>query len=256
MCGEGTEEPIVLCDGSDRLRFSGTNHGGNVTGVPRVALEVGWSFLLVDGACRYWSMTEPDGPIRTGMLDEAQETAFARELELGSWSSGPGSPGGCVDASGVSLRFLDEELMAEPCTANRVTDAYQGWLETLHASGAPLNGEVRYSVADASNDGWVVGNTTNIASSWPLQSDPEDALVAPEAEESAEPSIASSEDAEALRGARDAYVARAPATGPWLRVPLVLEVAGAEPRYYNLAMRDVTPFERDGELAPDDFFAP
>jgi hypothetical protein len=33
----------------------------------------------------------------------------------------------------------------------------------------------------------------------------------------------------------------------------VLEVAGAERRYLNLALRDVTPFERDGELAVDEF---
>ena len=36
---------------------------------------------------------------------------------------------------------------------------------------------------------------------------------------------------------------------------MVLEVAGAEPQYFNVAMRDVTPFEREGELSVDDFFA-
>jgi hypothetical protein len=35
---------------------------------------------------------------------------------------------------------------------------------------------------------------------------------------------------------------------------MVLEVAGADPRYFDVAMRDVTPFERDGELRVDDFF--
>ena len=30
--------------------------------------------------------------------------------------------------------------------------------------------------------------------------------------------------------------------------------SGAEPHYYDLAMRDVVPFERDGRLAADDFF--
>ena len=74
-------------------------------------------------------------------------------------------------------------------------------------------------------------------------------------EENAEPSIASGDEAEALRDARDAYAAREASTGPSFRVPMVLEVAGAEPQYFNVAMRDVTPFEREGELSVDDFFA-
>jgi hypothetical protein len=79
-------------------------------------------------------------------------------------------------------------------------------------------------------------------------------LLARGEDESAEPTIASADEAEALRDARDAYAALGTGTGPWLRVPMVLEVAGADPRYFDVAMRDVTPFERDGELRVDDFF--
>ena len=58
-------EPIALCDGSSSLVFAANVGGGNIGGLPRVVTEAGWSFLLVDGSCHYWTMTEPDGPIRT-----------------------------------------------------------------------------------------------------------------------------------------------------------------------------------------------
>jgi len=54
-------------------------------------------------------------------------------------------------------------------------------------------------------------------------------------------------------GTMRGYLARpANANAPWLRIPV--RVDGATPRYFNLAMRDVVPFERDGHLAADDFF--
>ena len=256
-CGGGGEvsdvgqEPAELCDGSDALRFAGTVGGGNAGGVPRVAMEVGWSFLLIDGQCNSWSMTEPDGPVRMGVLSPAQAEQFAADLELGHWGSGPYT-NGCFDAATIRLRFEDDELLAS-CQSPKPTDGFRDWLELLHASGTEVTGDVRYTVADASTDGWVVGNTTNIASPWPLASDPTDGLLERDADQDAEPRIASADDADALRNARDAYLTQEAATGPWLRVPLVLEVAGAERRYLNLALRDVTLFERDGELAVDEF---
>ncbi|HKB15614.1 MAG TPA: hypothetical protein VKF62_06080, partial [Planctomycetota bacterium] len=47
-CAGPDEERIALCDGSSSLRFAATVAGGNLGGVPRVAAEVGWSFLLID----------------------------------------------------------------------------------------------------------------------------------------------------------------------------------------------------------------
>jgi hypothetical protein len=42
--------------------------------------------------------------------------------------------------------------------------------------------------------------------------------------------------------------------GPWLRVPVIHEEDGAEARYFDLALRDVAPFEVDGQLDVDAFF--
>jgi hypothetical protein len=247
-------ETLELCDGSDQLRFAGTTGGGNLGGVPRVVAEVGWSFLLVDGGCRYWSMTEPDGPVRTGTLDPSQEAEFTAALELGRWDPEPIGPMGCFDGPTTILRFLDDETSTSCGLSPPVMVAYDDWLETLHAAGTDLDGEARYSLSDASTDSWVVGNNTNLAEPWPLENDP--ALLDPFEEDSAEPMIASVADAQALRAARNLYGARSSTVGPRWRTPMVLEASGAEPLYFNLAMRDVTPFERDGELAVDDFFAP
>lgn len=248
-CGEATVE---LCDGSENLRFAGTNAGGNVGGVPRVAQEVGWSFLLIDGTCRYWTMTEPEASIRTGMLDVSQIRGFEQELELGTWEPDPTGPSGCPDASTTSLRFLNDVTRAS-CETPRVFDAYAEWLAALHAVGSDLDGEARYTVSDATNDGWVVGNNTDLAQPWPLSTIP--TLLEPFEEETAEPTIASPEDAETLRAVRNLHVARPHTVGPWLRTPLAIGDGDTDTSYVNLAMRDVTPFERDGALALDDFFA-
>ena len=241
-----------LCDGSSSLRFAGTNAGGNLTGVPRVAAEVGWSFLLIDGECRYWTMTDPDGPIRTGTLDATEEAEFSDALRLGDWSADDAKTGGCVDAGSTRLRF-DDTWVTISCVSTDLTIGYSDWLEMLYEAGERATGELRYTVSDASEEAWVVGNTTDIASPWPLEGAPSDLLERGE-DESAEPAIASADEAEALRDARDAYAALGASTGPWLRVPMVLEAAGADPRYFDVAMRDVTPFESNGELRVDDFF--
>ncbi len=264
MCGtetnaEGKEvstcagvESEPLCDGSSSLRFAATSGGGNVGGVPRVVQEVGWAFLLIDGECRYWTMTEPDEPIRTGTLDATQAADFSSAFRLGHWSANDTKTGGCFDAGSTSLRF-GETRVTVSCVATDLTQAYSDWLATLYDAGTRASGDVRYTVTDASEEAWVVGNTTDIASAWPLTDAPSVLLERGE-DENAEPAVASQDEAEALRAARDAYAAREASTGPWLRIPMALEVAGAAPQYFDVAMRDVTPFERDGELSLDDFF--
>lgn len=249
------EEPVVLCDGSSSLKFIGRSSGGNLSGVPSVVSEVGhWSFLLVDGNCQYWTMLEPRGPIRTGTLDPSQEADFSTALRLGAWTANDSKETtGCFDAGTTQLLFADKGVSVY-CAATDLTRAYGTWLESLHETGARLSGDVRYTVTDASLASWVF-DAANIASAWPLEGPPSVTLESG-ADEIAEPAIASAEDAEALRDARDAYLTRAASAGSWLRIPMVLEVAGDDARYFDVAMRDVTPFERDGELRADEFFAP
>lgn len=248
-----TAEAKVLCDGSEKLRFSGTDAGGNLTGVPRVVAEVGWSFLLIDGQCQYWSMVRPEGPIRTGTLSAQQELDFTSALQLGRWSDQALSPTqGCPDASTTTFRFLGEKASLS-CESTQLTESYGDWLTLLHDSGTDLTGPVRYSVGDPGDGGWPDRNS-NLASSWPLVQSPTP-LLAPSEDEFAEPVQIAGADADALRQLRNAYLAEmSNGRGPWLRIPMEVTTEDGSPRYFDLALRDVISFERDGRLAPDDFF--
>jgi len=239
--------PPVLCDGSSALRFAATDAGGNLSGVPSVVAEVGWSFLLVDGQCRYWTMSAPEKEMRSGSLSEQDAADFSADLWLGRWSELPApDPSGCPDASTTSLRFGNEVAPPISCTSTEVSEGYRSWLTPLYESGTALGGEVRYTLQDS------YGSGDDQALGWPLESDP--AEIAVVSDEMAEPELADGENAAALRTLRDTYAESVqPGLGPWLRVPVAFE-SGSTTAYYELALRDVTPFEVDGKLEPDRFF--
>lgn len=251
--GDGaTTASVVLCDGSSALRFAGVSGGGNETGMPRVATELGWSFILVDGHCQVWSMTRPDGAVRTGMLDSAKAAAFVQDFRLGQWGGSISQGGGCSDAGTLGLRFGEQRASAS-CTTTWLTTAYDDWLRSLYESASDVVGPVRYSLTDAGGDGWVMGNTA-LASTWPLSTDPAALIVSVADEGQAEPRIATENDADALRGARKTYLPHADGPlGPWLRIP-ISSSQGSAPRYFNLAMRDIVPFENNGRMDTDGFF--
>src|SRR5215471_1826618 len=126
-CGGATSEndavpAPVLCDGTASLRFAGVSGGGNANGMPRVALELGWTMLLVDGQCRYWAMEKPDGPVRTGTMSSTDAVDFVRQLALDKWTE-PRPGAGCNDASTTTLRFGDRRTSAS-CESTAFTEAY------------------------------------------------------------------------------------------------------------------------------------
>jgi hypothetical protein len=79
--------------------------------------------------------------------------------------------------------------------------------------------------------------------------------VSAELPELAATQVVQRDDARLLRELRARYAA-APLSAPdapWLGIPVVYD-GGSEPAYYDVAVRDVTPFEVDGWLSPDDYF--
>src|SRR5262249_31905951 len=153
--------------------------------------------------------------VRTGMLDAAKAAAFVQDFRLGHWDSSTSPGTGCPDAGTLALRFGAQRASVS-CTATWLTAAYDTWLPSLYESGSDVPGPVRYSLTDASGDGWVKGNT-ELASVWPLATDPSKLFVAAAVEEQAEPLIANDVDADALRGARKAYLPHVDGPfGPWL----------------------------------------
>src|SRR5215471_12613486 len=151
----------VLCDGTNSLRFAGVSGGGNANGMPRVALELGWTMLLVDGQCRYWAMAQPDGPVRTRTMSSTEAVDFVRQLALDEWAQP--QTGGCADAGGTDLRFGDRRTSAG-CESTAPTEAYDHWVAILFASGVDAAGPVRYSITEADNDGWATSGQTQLAS--------------------------------------------------------------------------------------------
>ena len=238
---------VVLCDGSSALRFAATNAGGNLSGAPSIADELGWSFLLIDGQCRYWSMVAPEQPVRSGLLSELDAADFSAELRLGRWAELPPPPaGGCPDGTTTNLRYRDEQALPISCATTELTEGYSAWLATLHERGQDLAEEVRYTLAVSQ------GSYADMSLSWPLALDP--AEVAVPADDAAVPLVLAGEEAAALRALRAQYVESVPGLGPWLRIPVVYDSGSASPSYYELALRDVTPFEVDGRLDLEAFF--
>jgi len=256
-CGADTRttpcdvDPAVLCDGSPTLWFAATGSGHAYGGVARVSDELGWSFLLIDGQCRFFAQQSPDTPVRTGTLGPSDVTALADDALLGRWTDTTDGP--CDPTFTSTFRFLDDRASFH-CMIGTIPTGVSLRLGELYRRGTDVTGDVRYSVSDATGEIWVSGDPTAVAQPWPLASDPATIAVTTAAEETAAPLVASGADADSLRSARAAYHAATDSGGsPLLRVPIVFS-AGGTPAYFNLALRDTIPFELDGHIAVDGFF--
>jgi hypothetical protein len=250
--GAAPIEPLVLCDGKDHLRFATQSAGGNYNGVPKVLQEIGYSFLVIDGHCQYWVVDSWDNrEVRTGTLTRDQADAFSKDLELGQW--GDHVPKGCPDAGSTTLRFADDTITFS-CESSDILTNLGTWTTHLYGVGAALDGDMRYSVSrGGSTSGWPESDQVDDVPSWLLDVDP--GTVSAELPELAVTQVAEGDDARLLRQLRARYVA-APLTAPdapWLGIPVVYD-GGSKPAYYDVAVRDVTPFETDGQFSPEEYF--
>lgn len=252
--GAPSSQPSTLCDGEDHLRFAATAAAGNETGVPAVTQEAGYSYLLIDGYCRYWVMDAWEHETRSGTLTDEQAAQFTADLRPDTWERQTSTPQECLDGGTTSLRFVDAELRFHCGDEHNVLPALTKWEEELYDSGTALDGDVRYSVhLGGATSGWPRSDYADDAATWPLAGDP--ATVSSESPEGAIPQTATGEDAALLRQLRANYL-RAPMPvpeAPWLSIPVLFE-GGDSTAYYDVAVRDVVPFELDGRLDPDAFF--
>jgi hypothetical protein len=245
------EGPPVLCNGEDNLVLAATTGGGNYNGVPSVAQEVPYSFLVIDGRCRFWALDAWEHPVRTGTLTAEQATTFAQDWQLGTWQ--PRVPQGCPDASTTTLRFRNDTIQFS-CESDDLLDRNHTWTADLYAAGTDLEGAARYCVWNAeSTSPWPQSEWVQRAPAWPLDVPP-GSIAAVTADQSVvQP--AEGADAAQLRDLRSVYLA-APfpsAYGPGRWIPVVYDV-DAGPSYYDVAVRDVTPFEVNDQFSPDAFF--
>lgn len=167
-----------LCNGTDALRFTYALVGGGQTDPGQDLLaQNGWSFLYVDGRCRFWiSGPQLGHPAVSGVLDEGSEHQFSSELryaDLGrslvgnhagplhdSLTSVLTGPGGSVACDG------DCDWVGAPADISGVIAALLRWLPKLRAAGAPITGPVRMFVKDPFN--YTPAYPNGPASPWPL----------------------------------------------------------------------------------------
>jgi len=246
--GSAADSPI-LCDGKDALRFAVQSGGGNVSGIPSLVLETGFSFLLIDGRCRYYAMTAPDQEIRTGTLTATDAQNLSVDFLLGRWQGLEHSGFGCPDAGTQSFAFGHDRAESS-CTTTPLTTALEDWLARLYDAGSPVSADVRYGVIGASDQAWPQNNPQS-ALAYPFE-DP--APIVTEPFSKMKPQLASGADATTLRELRASYQSGPkPVPAPSYSIPVKVEATGAEPMYYDLVIRDTVPFETDGVLAIDDF---
>jgi len=249
VAGAGPVDSPVLCNGSDSLRFAVQSGGGNVSGIPTLALETGFEFLLIDGHCRYYAMTAPDQEIRTGVLTAADAKSLSGDFLLGHWQGLEHSGFGCPDAGTQTFAF-GRDRAESSCTTTPLTSALTLWFERLYDAGSPVSGEVRYGVVEPSNEAWPESNP-QLALAYPFK-DP--APIATEPFVEMKPQIASGADAATLRALWTTYQSGTqPVPAPLYSIPVKVEGAGDAPSYYDLVLRDTVPFETNGVLAIDDF---
>jgi hypothetical protein len=251
LAGAGPVATPVLCNGSDSLRFAAQSSGGNVTGIPTLVLETGFEFLLIDGGCRYYAMTEANREIRTGVLTAADAKSLSNDFLLGHWQELVDVGLGCPDA-GSEVFAYGQERARSSCTSTPLTRAFTLWLERLYDAGSKVGGEVRYGVLESSNFSWPQ-SSPQLALPYPFK-DPAPIATDPFLEMNVQ--LASGADAATLRELRAAYHSGTkPVPDPSYSIPVKVEGANASnaPTYYSLVMRDTVPFETNGVLAIDDF---
>jgi hypothetical protein len=247
--GTGPVEAPVLCNGRDSLRFAAQSAGGNVTGIPSLVLETGFTLLLIDGRCRYYAMTAPDQEVRTGVLAATDAQSLSSDFLLGHWQGLERAGFGCPDAGSQAFAFAEDRAESS-CTTTPLTSALALWLERLYDAGSKVSGAVRYGVVEASDSAWP-DKSQQSALTYPFK-DPAPIATDPFVEMKVQ--VASGADAETLRELRAAYQSSTkPVPAPSYGIPVKVEGPDEAFTYYNLVIRDTVPFEIDGVLAIEDF---
>jgi len=249
-----------VCDGTPNLRiFMGVVGGGSWQFPPpgRQVLYDNGTYLLVDGECRFWARgPDPWDDVRTGVLDGVLLAQLLEDVRHERWADLEGiyAPGGGYDTP--DILFADTEtfvvcvmgcsLGAVPEDVAAMRDALSPWRLRLWSYGTPVGGDVRVMAIRTPPPLYLEGLPT---STWPATTPIEDLAV-----EYTEASslgygaghLLTGAGAEIMRSLRRSYVSGVHG-GFWYRYLPILEADGT---FYEVAVRDTTPYEDERGLIP------
>jgi len=259
--GDSVPVPDVhICDGSEGLRFGITLQAdvGEMPSGVAVELELGHSFLYVDGSCHYWTGTlnpERGGGDLTayheGTLSESDALALEEDTLYARWEElegiyGEGPSGGAMifglDGEHVVGCFFDCTKSSAPELDGALMERSKEWLERLHRGGAPVTGPMRIRTESIYP---VVQKTVD----WTLSVPPADLVVGSERllELGDSPLIEDEANLAALRAIRELYLGDTELDN----IPYVLATDPSDPEaYYLFAFRDTIPLEDEHGLIP------
>jgi len=246
--------PRILCDGSDDLRFSAAIAGGGPIEAGRMVLaDNGFSFILVDGHCRYWVMpgAYQFQEVRTGVLDTTTLAEFVADFRYDRWPElNRVAPYGTPASDGSGLLLLDPETsigcqtvcsgVNTPADVEAMGLANTDWNARLWAAGEAVVGDVRISVIESDRDAATLPPTWT-PPLWTLTTPIASVAVSADAAHTlsfGDGVLITGTDADALRAlGRDFLASGAQRTG----IPILVHDDGGQ--LYEVSVRDTTPFE-------------
>jgi hypothetical protein len=143
-----TDSDDRLCDGSKDVRLLYWVGGGSADATYTFENPHGWSFLAIDGTCRFYADGGRDRTIGSGTLTADEEQRLCTDLgwnKLEAWSDGDWTErGGCFDAPATVLGRFGA---MESCTCGCGKGAPSGlndallrageWTDELESRGEP-----------------------------------------------------------------------------------------------------------------------
>lgn len=154
----GCLDDVTLCDGSDDIRLAYRTVGGNPFSEQRVLFENGYSYLYVDGQCRYWAYPgegtgtgeDPLSDVVTGTLTAEQESQIKEDLDVVEWQRWDGESfheSGLMDG-GTAIFWMPSAAYhcygdCQSSLRNDIRKNVRRWIGKLIEEGDPVEGAVR-----------------------------------------------------------------------------------------------------------------
>ena len=141
--------------------------------------ENGFTFLHVDGRCRYWVFGTSQGAsevgeTRSGMLSAVDALRLERELRYADWPTLKGewrspyfdaSPDVFTDGTSTISCQAKCSFEGAPAAVSPLYPAIDGWLDRLGQAGQPLAGAVRVAVVNLQDS---FAQWPHKTAAWPL----------------------------------------------------------------------------------------
>lgn len=252
-CEEDLEE-ATLCDGSDDIRLAYRTLGGNPAPERKLLSENGYTYLYVDGQCRYWAYPgegdgtggSPRSDVVTGTLTAEQESQLKEDLDVVEWQRWDQESfheDGLFDGTTATFWMPTAAYYCygdcQSSKRNNIRKSVRRWIGELIEDGEPVEGPVRVAVFKVPNIGSPPSHPTQPApAGFDLQ---EHALSTGDASSTCagEGILVEGEAAETLRRYRREYQAEEHGSFWYYYLPLVAQGG----QQYRVYVRDATPLE-------------